>query len=139
MGLTYDVDPRFPSRLASLIRFSDRLIVGREESSAAPPQPRFLIVVAGTSYSGQYWASIPGVRGDFPFVLSQFLTQVEVQNRARAGRGSYESFAIFQQEADRIAAQFEHRHHLPPGSYQKIVVWEFPFRNLRQMAVETNR
>jgi hypothetical protein len=140
LGAVYDVDPRFPARLAGLTRCTDSLLVGREEPlQSLSTTPRCLIIVAGTSYSGRYWGWTPGVRGDFPFVLSQLLQQVEVQNRSRGTRGPYEPLRLFQPHAPEIAAAFERTHHLAPGTYPKIIIWEFPFRFLRALADEVNR
>jgi hypothetical protein len=89
--------------------------------------------VAGTSYSGQYWGNVSPHRGDFPWVLQLHLDNVEVQNRARAGRGSFESFGVFQKERIALEAEFERRHKLSRNGYKRIIIWEFPFRDVKGM------
>jgi len=125
----FDLASWWPSKNNELLYFEDRIVVGRTPDPVSP-SPSVLIVVAGTSYSGQYWASIPGVRGDFPFVVHLMINNAAVHNRSRAGRGSYESFGVFLSEKDAISADFEKQYHCKPGSYRKIVIWEFPFRDL---------
>jgi hypothetical protein len=130
-----DVIPSLAGSFKQLLFYQDELIVNRFNTPIGSTQisPGALIVVAGTSYSGQYWSTIAPYRGDYPWVLQLHLEGVEVQNRASAGRGSYEGFEVFLKEADSIAAEFEKRNNLRESDYKRIIIWEFPFRDLLGM------
>ena len=137
MANAFDVFPSLAGSFKQLLFYDDKLIVDRPHTANRRTQrsPQALIVVAGTSYSGQYWGTVAPHRGDFPWVLQLHLENVEVQNRATAGQGSYEGFEVFQKEADSIAAEFEMRNTLSQNDYKRIVIWEFPFRDTRGMPI----
>jgi SGNH hydrolase-like domain, acetyltransferase AlgX len=124
--------PQWLSRLAPFYTYRARLVNGAEGRGFIYPQnPTSLLVLAGTSYSGQYTWHI-GEPVGLAWVLGMQLEECEFQNGAQAGHGSYAAFASFLAERNAKVADFSRRRGL--NQFTKVVVWEFPVRDLASLA-----
>ncbi len=122
----FDPLPWLTTRLRSIWVYRDQLLDG-EEGRGYPESvnPAGLVVVLGTSYTGQYtW--IPRPVG-FTWQLGLHLDNVEIQNRPMAGQGSFKSFEYFWGHRKEIADDFIRRE---GGGKVKVVVWEMPIRDI---------
>ncbi len=127
MAASFDPFPKWLSRLKPVYSFPDRLVNGEQgKGYIYASEPKSLLVVAGTSYTGQYtWLGQPV---GFTWVIGGLLEDCECQNRPSAGLGSFYAFRQFLNERDAIAKDFAQRTHLT--TFPKVVVWEFPLRDL---------
>lgn len=120
--------PAWLGPLARVYRFKDRLVNGEiGQGYIYASNPTSLLVVAGTSYSGHYtWHT--GQPVGFPWVLASYLQKTEMHNRSAAGQGSFHPFRAVWTERDAIRHDFARR--CPDPRAPKILVWEFPLRDL---------
>jgi hypothetical protein len=129
----YDALPGFMSRLASISVYRDRLWSGEEgRGYPASTDPKGLVFVAGTSYTGQY-SSLPAPVS-FAWQLGLHLQDVEILNRPMAGQGSFKSFAAFWEQRRRIHAAYDLRRG-PAGAH--VIVWEMPIRDIPGIGTST--
>jgi len=122
----YDPLPSANSRLRSIWTFEDRLLSGdMGHAYSLPANASGLVVVLGTSYTGQYtWLPQPvGFAGQ----LGLHLENVEVQNRPIAGQGSFKSFEFFWDHRKEIEGEFASRQGV---GRPRVVIWEMPVRDL---------
>ena len=132
MSAGYNPLPQWLSRLAPFYTYRDRLVNGAEGRGFIYAQnPTSLLVLAGTSYSGQYTWHI-GEPVGLAWVLGMQLEECEFHNGAQAGHGSYAAFASFLAERNAKATDFARRRGL--DRFPKVVVWEFPVRDLASLA-----
>jgi hypothetical protein len=130
LGRAFDPLPAFTSRLSRVWTYRERLMNGeRGRGYVYPAKTAQLVVAVGTSYSGQYsWLQQPVA---FPSQLGLHLDNVEVQNHAAAGQGSFYAMKTFWEGRQAIAANFRARH----GEIEeKVVVWEFPIRDIHNLS-----
>jgi len=128
MTAAYDPLPQWTSRLTSVYKYRTLLVNGDEGKGFQYAQnPTSLLVLAGTSYSGQFTWHI-GQPVGFAWVLGTQLEECEFHNGAQAGHGSYAAFAQFLAERHTKEQDFAARRHLT--DFPKVVVWEFPVRDL---------
>lgn len=127
----FDPLPAWTNRLDGLYRYQDRLVNGdRKKGFIYPANPTSLMVVVGTSYSGQFTWHI-GQPVGFAWALGGQLVECEFHNGAEAGHGSFAAFARFLAERDQKIADFSQRRALT--EFPKVVVWEFPVRDLASL------
>ncbi len=113
---------------AAGVQLPDRLVNGEQgKGYIYATEPKSLLVVAGTSYTGQYTWLVRQPVG-FTWVIGGLLEDCEFQNRPFAGLGSFYAFRRFLDERDAIATDFMRRRHLT--TFPKVVVWEFPLLDL---------
>jgi hypothetical protein len=129
MAKAFDVLQRFPTWLAPVMKFRERLMNGEAgKGYVYPAKPSSLVVVVGTSYTGQYtW--VPQPVGFVP-TLGLHLRDARLLNRATAGKGSFYSFELFWSQRHELAAEFAAGH---GASLPRIVVWEFPLRDMQNI------
>ena len=115
--------------LKNIYRYKDQLVNGEQgKGYIYPSDPDALIVVVGTSYSGQFTWHI-GEPVGFAWVLALNIENTEVQNAASAGLGSTYSLEKFIKECKSkklITNKIENTN--------KIVVWEFPIRDIKSVS-----
>lgn len=88
--------------------------------------PSGLVVVVGTSYTGQYtWVTNEPV--GFTWQIGLNLENVEFQNRPIAGHGSFVAFSEFWKARATIADEFKATH---GSELPRVLVWEIPVRDL---------
>ena len=128
MAAAFDAHPKWLSGLRPAYSFHDRLVNGeRGKGYVYAARPQSLLVVAGTSYTGQYtW--LTGQPVGFTWAIGGLLEDCEIQNRPFAGQGSFYAFRRFLDERSAIARDFIQRRHLTTSP--RVVVWEFPLRDL---------
>ncbi len=135
LAKAFDPMPGFTTWLSPLWSFNDRLMNGEAgRGYVYAEKPVGLVVVVGTSYSGQYtWIENQPV--GFTWQLGLHLEDVEIQNRPVAGRGSFYAFHEFWRQRKTIEAEFisKHGRDLP-----RILVWEFPVRDVGGIAESGN-
>jgi len=128
----YNPLPQWLSRLAPMYNYRDRVVNGGDGLGFIYAQnPTSLLVLAGTSYSGQFTWHI-GQPVGLAWTLGMQLEECEFHNGAQAGHGSFAAFAQFLAERHDKAADFARRRNLQ--QFPKIVVWEFPIRDLAALA-----
>jgi hypothetical protein len=128
IAAAFDPLPFWTSRLTPLYRYQDRLVDGEKgRGFQYASNPTSLLIVAGTSYTGQFTWHIGHPVG-FSWVVGGQLEDCEFQNIAQAGRGAYAAFAQFMRDRHNLAETFSRRRALTDVS--KVVVWEFPVRDL---------
>jgi hypothetical protein len=130
LARAFDPLPQFTSRIRPIWTYRDRLLNGEAgRGYVYPTRPEGLVAAVGTSYTGQYtWVPQPV---GFAWQVGLHLDNVEVQNRPAAGRGSMFAFEEFWRVRAEVAADFEHR--AGPGK-PRVVLWEFPIRDLGRIA-----
>lgn len=132
LAAAFDPLPQWLNRLQGVYRYHDRLVNGDVVKGFQYAQhPTALLYVAGTSYSGQFTWHI-GEPVGFAWVIGGQLEGCEFHNGAEAGRGSFAAFADFLSRRAALAADFSRRQHLT--QFTKIVVWEYPIRDLQDIA-----
>lgn len=128
MVSAFDAYPGWLSRLRPFYHFQDHLVNGEQgKGYTYAPTPKSLLVVAGTSYTGQYTWLI-GEPVGFTWVIGGMLNDCEIHNRPVAGLGSFYAFRQFLDEHKALAQDFAQRNALT--AFPKVVVWEFPLRDL---------
>ena len=127
----YDLLPAWTNRLDGVHQFKDRLVNGDvTRGFIYPSAPDSLMVVVGTSYSGQFtW--FKGEPVGFAWVVGGQLIECEFHNGAEAGQGSFVPFASFLQKRHQKVKDFKARRNLK--EFPKIIVWEFPIRDLASL------
>jgi len=129
MAQAFDPLPILLGPLKNIYRYKDQLVNGEQgKGYTYPSKPDALIVVVGTSYSGQFTWHI-GEPVGFPWVLALNIENTEVQNAASAGQGSTYSLEKFIKECKSkylVDSKIE--------KTNKIVVWEFPIRDLKNVS-----
>src|SRR5262249_51239133 len=129
----FDVAPILTTWLDPIWIFPDRLMNGEAgKGYVYAKNPDGLVVVVGTSYTGQYtW--IPEPVG-FTWQIGLHMQNVEIQNRPVAGLGSFYAFDQFMAQRQAIAADFVTRN----GDLPRVLVWEFPIRDIEGIARATS-
>jgi hypothetical protein len=128
IAAAFDPLPFWTSRLTPLYRYQDRLVDGEKDRGFQyASNPTSLLIVAGTSYTGQFTWHIGHPVG-FSWVVGGQLENCEFHNNPQAGSGSYAAFAQFMRDRHNLAQTFSSRRALT--DFSKVVVWEFPVRDL---------
>lgn len=128
IAAAFDPLPAWTSRLRSVYRYQDRLVEGEKDKGFHyADKPTSLLIVTGTSYAGQFSWHIGHAVG-FAWAVGGQLENCEFQNAAQAGHGSYASFARFLRDRQNLARTFAEQRTLT--NFSKVVVWEFPVRDL---------
>lgn len=128
IAAAFDPLSGWTSRLSSLYRYQDRLVEGEQDKGFHyASNPTSLLIVTGTSYAGQFTWHVGHAVG-FAWAVGGQLENCEFQNAAQAGHGSYAAFAQFLRDRESLARTFAQQQTLP--NFPKVVVWEFPVRDL---------
>jgi len=128
----YELFPTLTTWLTPAWLFHERLVNGEEGVGYQyPTNPDGLVVVVGTSFTGQYTWVLQQPVG-FSWQIGLHLANVEVQNRPIAGKGSFFPFHEFLSHRNEILSEFISR--CGKKSPPHIVIWEFPIRDLRAIA-----
>jgi hypothetical protein len=101
---------------------------GEQGESGTPS----LLVVAGTSYAAHYFLTHKDKRVGFAKELEDQLETCDVVDISVAGQGAFAPFEHFQQLASSIESGFAVQHRVE--SFPKVLVWEFPIRDLSYLA-----
>ena len=119
--------------LKNIYRYKDQLVNGEQgKGYIYPSEPDALIVVVGTSYSGQFTWHI-GEPVGFAWVLGLNLENIKIQNAAEAGQGSTFAMQKFLRERGKIILQNDKA--IKPYTTSKVLVWEFPIRDIGDISI----
>ncbi len=126
----YDINPLLKFSLKPIYTFTEHLEDGEVgKGYRYPNQPSSLVVVSGTSYTGQYTWLI-GKPVGFSWLIGSRLDNAQVQNRPFAGKGSFYTFSNFLENQEKYISEFATKYNLSAQHIPKLVVWEFPIRDL---------
>ena len=133
LAQAFDPLPILLGPLKNIYKYKDQLVNGEQgKGYIYPSEPDALIVVVGTSYSGQFTWHI-GEPVGFAWVLGLNLENIKIQNAAEAGQGSTFAMQKFLRERGKIILQNDKT--IKPYTTSKVLVWEFPVRDIGDIAI----
>ena len=129
LAVSFDPLPSWLGRLDGSYHFRDELSTWPVyDPRPGDSPPASLVVVLGTSYTGQYGWLVNEPVGYAP-AIGAFLGHATIRQISQTGIGGYHPFKTFLERRSALLGEFCRAAGERPESARKIVVWEFPMRD----------